>query len=100
MFLLKLIQDFHLKRIVLLFDEAAHVFSEEQQVKFFTFFKSLRDSKIACKAAVYPGLTNYGKYFEKNQDAKELKMTWNMFDENDIKDMTRIYGIYLRVKMR
>ncbi len=90
MFLLKLIQDFHLKRIVLLFDEAAHVFSEEQQVKFFTFFKSLRDSKIACKAAVYPGLTNYGKYFEKNQDAKELKMTWNMFDENDIKYIRNI----------
>lgn len=89
-FLLKLVEDFHLKRIVLLFDEAAHVFSEEQQIKFFTFFKSLRDSKIACKAAVYPGLTNYGKYFEKNQDAKELKMTWNMSDENDIKYIKNI----------
>lgn len=64
-FLLKLIDDFHLTRMVLLFDEAAHVFSEEQQIKFFTFFKSLRNNKIACKAAVYPGITNYGKYFEK-----------------------------------
>ena len=36
-FLLKLIDDFHLTRMVLLFDEAAHVFSEEQQIKFFTF---------------------------------------------------------------
>ncbi|MEY8426841.1 hypothetical protein AALA00_03785 [Lachnospiraceae bacterium 46-15] len=84
-FLLQLISDFHLTRIVLLFDEAAHVFSEEQQVKFFTFFKSLRDVKIACKAAVYPGITNYGKYFEKNQDAKELKISWSFYEEDDIK---------------
>lgn len=89
-FLLQLVADFHLKRIVLLFDEAAHVFSEEQQVKFFTFFKSLRDVKIACKAAVYPGITNYGKYFEKNQDAKELKISWSIYEENDIKYIKNI----------
>ena len=89
-FLLQLVSDFHLKRIVLLFDEAAHVFSEEQQVKFFTFFKSLRDVKIACKAAVYPGITNYGKYFEKNQDAKELKLSWSFYDEDDIKYIKNI----------
>lgn len=84
-FLMQLISDFNLKRLVLFFDEAAHVFSEEQQVKFFTFFKSLRDVKIACKAAVYPGITNYGKYFEKNQDAKELKLSWSIYDNEDIK---------------
>lgn len=89
-FLLKLILDFNLKRIVLFFDEAAHVFSDEQQVKFFTFFKSLRDSKIACKAAVYPGITNYGKYFEKNQDAKELKISWSIFEEDDIEYIKKI----------
>jgi len=76
--------------MVLLFDEAAHVFSEEQQVKFFTFFKSLRDSKIACKAAVYPGITNYGKYFEKNQDAKELKLSWSIYEDEDIKYIQNI----------
>ncbi len=62
-FLLSLVKDFDLQRIVFLFDEAAHVFSFSQQEKFFTFFKSLRDPKISCKAAVYPGITNYGKYF-------------------------------------
>lgn len=83
-FLLQLIVDFRIKRMVLLFDEAAHVFSEEQQIKFFTFFKTLRDVKIACKAAVYPGITNYGKYFEKNQDAKELKLSWSIYESRDI----------------
>ncbi|MBD5527685.1 MAG: hypothetical protein HDR02_04630 [Lachnospiraceae bacterium] len=89
-FILKLIEDFSLQRIVLLFDEAAHVFSDEQQVKFFTFFKGLRDPKIACKAAVYPGITNYGKYFEKNQDAKELRISWSIFDEDDVMYIKKI----------
>lgn len=84
-FLLSVIRDNKLKRIVFLFDEAAHVFSFSQQEKFFTFFKSLRDPKIACKAAVYPGITNYGKYFERGQDAKELKIEWNPLAPNDIK---------------
>lgn len=75
-FLKDLITDFGLQRVVLLFDEAAHVFSFSQQEKFFSFFKGLRDPQIACKAAVYPGITNYGKYFEKGQDAKELTLSW------------------------
>lgn len=83
-FLLSLCEEFELERIVLLFDEAAHVFSSVQQEKFFTLFKSLRDHKIACKAAVYPGITNYGKYFEKGQDAKTLWINWMPNDKDDI----------------
>jgi hypothetical protein len=83
-FLLKLVNDFSLSRIVFLFDEAAHVFSHTQQEKFFTFFKSLRDPKIACKAAVYPGITNYGKYFERGQDAKEIRINWKPLNSNDV----------------
>ncbi|MBY0086542.1 hypothetical protein [Brevibacillus brevis] len=92
-FLVDLIKDFHLERIVLLFDEAAHVFSFSQQEKFFTLFKALRHPKIACKAAVYPGITNYGKYFEKGQDAKELRLDWaatNLEDLNYIKDILKV----------
>ena len=47
-------------RVVLFFDEAAHTLVPDQQGKFFTFFKGLKDSKIAVKAAVYPLITNYG----------------------------------------
>jgi len=83
-FLLQLISDFNLNRIVFLFDEAAHVFSFPQQEKFFTFFKTLRDPKIACKAAVYPGITNYGKYFERGQDAKEIHVEWKPLDSDDV----------------
>jgi len=83
-FLLQLIEDFSLSRVVFMFDEAAHVFSHPQQEKFFTFFKSLRDPKIACKAAVYPGITSYGKYFERGQDAKEIQINWNPLNKDDI----------------
>ncbi|WP_347940355.1 hypothetical protein AAEY33_22270 [Peribacillus simplex] len=89
-FLLQLIEDFELERIVLLFDEAAHVFSPSQQEKFFTFFKSLIHPKIACKASVYPGITNYGKYFERNQDAKELRINWSPQEREDIAYVKKI----------
>jgi hypothetical protein len=89
-FLLKLITDFNLNRIVFLFDEAAHVFSYSQQEKFFTFFKTLRDPKIACKAAVYPGITNYGKYFERGQDAKEIHVEWRPLDKDDVDFIKKI----------
>jgi len=89
-FLLTLIEDFKLSRIVFLFDEAAHVFSYSQQEKFFTFFKSLRDPKIACKAAVYPGITNYGKSFERGQDAKELRIGWDARKVDDLRYIKNI----------
>ena len=89
-FLKELISDFGLKRIVFLFDEAAHVFSHTQQEKFFSFFKGLRDPKIACKAAVYPGITNYGKYFEKGQDAKDLTLSWSFTNRDDINYIKKI----------
>lgn len=89
-FLLNLVSDFELERIVLLFDEAAHAFSHTQQEKFFTFFKSLRHPKIACKAAVYPGITNFGKYFEKGQDAKEIRISWDFNQSEDVRYIKEI----------
>jgi hypothetical protein len=95
-FLLDIINDYNLSRIIFLFDEAAHVFSYSQQEKFFTFFKTLRDPKIACKAAVYPGITNYGKYFERGQDAKELKVQWSPLDMDDVKYIESIIKVRLK----
>lgn len=89
-FILQLCLDVGIERVVLLFDEAAHVFSTQQQEKFFTLFKSLRNPKIACKAAVYPGITNYGKYFEKGQDAKEMMLSWYPNEKNDIDYIKKI----------
>jgi len=95
-FLIEIVENCNLSRIIFLFDEAAHVFSYSQQEKFFTFFKTLRDPKIACKAAVYPGITNYGKYFERGQDAKELKVQWSPLDDDDVKYIESIIRIRLK----
>lgn len=38
----------------------------------------------------YPGITNYGKYFKKNQDAKELKIFQSIFKHDDIEYIKKI----------
>ncbi len=78
----ELVAQFNLERIVLLFDEAAHALVESQQKSFFTIFKGLRDPKIACKAAVYPLITNYGDTFEPGHDAKKITFDINELDDD------------------
>lgn len=51
-----------IEHIIFLFDEACHNFLPKQQREFFTLFRDLRNSKICCKAAVYPGITSYGTF--------------------------------------
>jgi hypothetical protein len=58
-----------LSRIVVLFDEAAHVLQPTHQRQFFTLFRDLRSPYISCNAAVYPGITSYGDAFERSHDA-------------------------------
>ncbi|MBM2886824.1 zinc ribbon domain-containing protein [Chromobacterium phragmitis] len=60
---------FTLSKILFFFDEAAHTFIPSQQNIFFEIFKLLHGEKVACKAAVYPTVTNYGRNFEVGQDA-------------------------------
>lgn len=72
-FLEKFCEDNNLCRLVFLFDEAAHTLSEYQQEEFFSFMKGLRSPHIACKAAVYPGISSYGKDFDYGHDARVLR---------------------------
>lgn len=59
-------------RIVLLIDEAAHVFVPAQQRQFFTLMRDLRSPYISVKAAVYPGATSYGDSFQPVHDSTEI----------------------------
>jgi hypothetical protein len=59
-----------LRRINVMFDEAAHIFRPEQQRQFFTLFRDLRSPYMTCNAAVYPGVTSYGPSFEAVHDAQ------------------------------
>ena len=62
-------EGFSLSKIIFLFDEAAHTFIPNQQAIFFEIFKLLHGGRVACKAAVYPSVTSYGRNFEIGQDA-------------------------------
>ncbi len=65
-----LCKELGLRRINVLFDEAAHIFRPEQQRQFFTLFRDLRSPYMTCNAAVYPGVTSYGPSFEAVHDAQ------------------------------
>jgi len=57
------------KRIVLLFDDAAHVGRETSLGGFFDIFRTLSSDVISCKAAIYPGVTEFGTRFDIYNDA-------------------------------
>lgn len=82
--------EFRIKRIVFLFDEACHNFIPSQQRIFFTLFRDMRSQYVNCKAAVYPGIVSYGDVFQKFHDATEIKIERKINDDNYIKYMREI----------
>jgi len=57
------------KRIVLLFDDAAHIGREANLNDFFDIFRTLSNNSISCKASIYPGVTKFGTRFDVYNDA-------------------------------
>ncbi|MDQ0757312.1 hypothetical protein [Arthrobacter sp. B3I4] len=70
----------NLTRTIILIDEAAHVFIPAQQREFFTLMRSLRSAYLAVKAAVYPGVTSFGEYFQPQHDATFVSVDRNVSD--------------------
>jgi hypothetical protein len=71
-FIKEFIERHNIRRVIFYFDEAAHTLFPYQQELFFTIFKKLKSQNIACKASVYPLITNYGNDFQPTQDAKKI----------------------------
>lgn len=65
----KFCEEYGIDRVILLIDEAAHVFLPQQQRDFFTMMRDMRSAYVSIKAAVYPGTTIYGPFFEPEHDA-------------------------------
>ncbi|NOV98801.1 hypothetical protein [Isoptericola halotolerans] len=61
-------------RVVLLMDDAAHAFMQQQQREFFELFRALRSRTVACKAAIYPGVTSYSPFFNVGHEAEEIEI--------------------------
>lgn len=65
------------KRIVILFDDAAHIGREAPLHEFFDIFRTLSSSIISCKAAIYPGVTKFGTRFDVYNDATVIDISRN-----------------------
>ena len=78
------------KRIVLLIDEAAHIFLPEQQRQFFTLFRDIRSHSITCNAAVYPGVTSFGPTFQPAHDATMISVERDVLSPDYIANMREI----------
>jgi hypothetical protein len=57
------------KRLVLLFDDAAHIGREKPLEAFFDLFRTLSGSLVSCKASIYPGVTKFGVRFDVYNDS-------------------------------
>lgn len=57
------------RRIVLMFDDVAHIGRETSLAGFFDFFRTISSSNVSCKAAIYPGVTKFGARFDFYSDA-------------------------------
>lgn len=57
------------RRIVLMFDDAAHIGRETSLAGFFDLFRTISSSVVSCKAAIYPGVTKFGTRFDLYNDA-------------------------------
>ena len=64
------------KRIVLLFDDAAHIGREASLLEFFDVFRTISSSTVSCKAHD-PGVTRFGNRFDVFNDATVLDLSRN-----------------------
>ncbi|GIH50962.1 hypothetical protein SAMN05421833_109117 [Microbispora rosea] len=87
------------KRAVLLFDDAAHAFSAQQQREFFEIFRQLRTRTIAPKAAVYPGVTNYSANMHVGHDAEVLEAWYRADDPAFLETMQAVLSRRLPSEM-
>lgn len=73
---------FYGKRLVLLFDDAAHIGREASLQEFFDLFRTLSSSSVSCKATIYPGVTRFGTRFDVYNDATTIDLFRNETSAN------------------
>ena len=66
------ISENNMRRCVVLIDDAAHSFSENQQEDFFDLFREIKSKSISPKAAIYPGITSNSANFHVGHDAEQI----------------------------
>lgn len=62
------------KRLVILFDDVAHIGRETSLEEFFGIFRTISNSVVSCKASIYPGVTRFGIRFDVYNDATVIDL--------------------------
>ncbi len=62
-------------RIVLLFDDAAHIGREKPLEVFFDLFRTISSNITSCKASIYPGVTKFGARFDVFNDSTVINIS-------------------------
>lgn len=65
------------KRLILFFDDAAHIGRETSLKEFFDIYRTLSSNTVSCKAAIYPGVTEFGSRFDLLNDANVIDISRN-----------------------
>lgn len=71
------------QRIVILFDDAAHIGREKPLEAFFDLFRTLSSSLISCKASIYPGVTKFGVRFDVFNDSTVVDISRSDVSKDD-----------------
>ncbi|MDD2711638.1 MAG: hypothetical protein PHU77_01860 [Simplicispira sp.] len=62
------------KRLVIIFDDVAHIGRETSLEEFFGIFRTISNNLISCKASIYPGVTRFGIRFDVFNDATVIDL--------------------------
>ena len=73
---------FKRRRVVLLLDDAALTLTPEYLSHFFDIYRALKAARIAPKASVYPGTTEYGPNFHAGHEADTV-FVWKRVTDQD-----------------
>jgi hypothetical protein len=79
------------RRAVLLLDDAALTLTPEYLSHFFDIFRALKASRIAPKASVYPGTTEYGPNFHAAHDAESV-FVWKAVTDGNYQEFMQDIG--------
>lgn len=71
------------KRIVILFDDAAHIGREKPLEVFFDLFRTLSSNSVSCKASIYPGVTKFGIRFDVFNDSTVIDISRSDVSKGD-----------------
>ncbi|MBL4904490.1 MAG: zinc ribbon domain-containing protein [Flavobacteriaceae bacterium] len=74
----KLIIESQRRRAIILLDDAALTLTPDYLAEFFEIYVSLKSTRIAPKASVYPGTTEYGMKFHLGHDAEKVECWINV----------------------